>query len=129
MWKRSIIIGVVRSTFFEFDTKLIFEQAKKDGKKIVVPKSPANKKMGFYSVDDNTEYEVTTFDVEEPLTNELVLSNSIDLIILPGILFNSNGYRIGFGGGYYDRYLKCYDGAVCSLVFHECFNNSWRPNI
>jgi 5-formyltetrahydrofolate cyclo-ligase len=55
----------------------------------------------------------------EPITDETlsVKKNEIDLQIVPGLVFSDEGYRIGFGGGYYDRYMSDYNGATLSLAF------------
>ena len=50
----------------------------------------------------------------------------IDLIVVPGLLFSSRGFRIGFGGGFYDRYLADYQGETCSLVFSEQLYDDWE---
>lgn len=45
---------------------------------------------------------------------------------MPGIVFTLEGFRIGFGGGYYDRFLEQYQGETCSLVFSEQIQENWQ---
>lgn len=57
--------------------------------------------MHFYQVFPETVYDTSAFGVEEPpLTAAEITATAIDLLIVPGIVFNRAGYRIGFGGGF-----------------------------
>ncbi|MFK4997667.1 5-formyltetrahydrofolate cyclo-ligase [Bacillus sp. N9] len=56
----------------------------------------------------------------EPIEEmEAVEKEQLQLMIVPGLIYDRNGYRIGFGGGYYDRYLKWFQGNKISLAFAE----------
>ena len=62
--------------------------------------------------------EKTRFGLLEP--NEkgrFVDQSEIDLIHVPGVVFQSKGYRIGYGGGYYDRYLEDFTGKTVSTIY------------
>lgn len=124
-WKTSDTIAVTKALAFEFDTEKVIQRALLQGKKVVVPKSLPERKLAFYEVDEDTVYQRTQFGVEEPISNLIVTKEEIELIVVPGLVFSSKGYRIGFGGGYYDRYLADYQGRTCSLVFAEQLNNEW----
>ena len=95
--------------------------------KIVVPKTLPKRQMAFYEMDEHTVFERSSFGVLEPQSEKLYLPEMIDLLIVPGIIYNRAGYRIGFGGGYYDRYLKNFHRKTCSLVFREQLNEQWQP--
>jgi 5-formyltetrahydrofolate cyclo-ligase len=57
---------------------------------------------------------LSKFGIKEPLPSQSDLIDNIDLLIVPGIAFDRNGYRIGYGRGYYDRYLQR-KKYVCSI--------------
>ncbi|WP_047984129.1 5-formyltetrahydrofolate cyclo-ligase [Ornithinibacillus californiensis] len=118
-WKRATTIGVTISRGFEWDTRRIIEAGWEQGKKIVVPKCfPDDKKLVFYQLHNFDELESVYYNLLEPkpLEENKVAKNLIDLVIVPGIVFNLDGYRIGFGGGYYDRFLQNYSGETLSLL-------------
>lgn len=114
----TIAITVSRST--EVDTRTIIEACWAAGKTVVVPKcNTKDKTMLFRSIHSFEQLETVYLDLQEPnpLTTECVRKKEIDLVIVPGVVFTMDGYRIGYGGGYYDRYLEAYCGMTLSLAF------------
>src|SRR5699024_2385639 len=69
-------------------------------------------------IKDESQVETGYANVMEPILENInkLNKNDIDLLIVPGIIFDKKGYRIGFGGGYYDRYLVDYVGKTVSLA-------------
>ena len=78
-------------------------------------------------MDEKTQYLLSDFGVEEPLVQQQVEKSEINLLIVPGLIFSSQGYRIGFGGGYYDRFLTTFQGQTVSLAFSEQLRDDWQP--
>ncbi len=126
-WQKARTIGLTIANGFEISTQPLIESAQSAGKSIAVPKTLPKRQMAFYQVDQETTFEKSSFGVFEPISDRYYSPDEIDLLIVPGIIFHECGYRIGFGGGYYDRYLQNYPNATCSLVFHELINNEWIP--
>ncbi|GEN31096.1 5-formyltetrahydrofolate cyclo-ligase [Cerasibacillus quisquiliarum] len=119
LWQTSNIIAVTISQSIEWDTTPIITQAWKEGKTVVIPKCiPKTKEMIFYTYKEGDQLQQTYFQLWEPIPEKaaLVTHDQIDLIIVPGIVFDKKGYRIGFGGGYYDRYLVNYKNATVALI-------------
>ena len=101
----------------EFQTQELIEQALKDGKKVLIPKTYPKGRMDFV-VYDPQQLVKTSFGLLEPQGDlEVVDVSQIDLIHVPGLAFTTEGYRIGYGGGYYDRYLKHFSGNTLSTVY------------
>ncbi|MBL0358786.1 MAG: 5-formyltetrahydrofolate cyclo-ligase [Chitinophagaceae bacterium] len=57
-------------------------------------------------VNDETLFEKNEFEIDEPVDGLDVEPSAIDMVIVPLLCFNTNGYRVGYGKGYYDRFLK-----------------------
>lgn len=115
-------IGITLSAFPEVDTFGLLEACWAAGKKVAVPKcDPATRGMDFRLIDSVDQLEVVYMKLQEPIVSETlyIQPSAIDLLIVPGVVFSKQGYRIGFGGGYYDRFLANYKGITRSLVF-EC---------
>jgi 5-formyltetrahydrofolate cyclo-ligase len=121
-WKEHETIALTISRFPEVDTRPIIQKAWETGKRVVVPKClPADRRMIFREITSFDQLEKVYFGLFEPtekLTKE-VSKEEIELIIVPGLGYTTNGSRLGFGGGYYDRYLKNYKGETLSLAFTE----------
>jgi len=121
-WKDSEYIGITISKIPEVDTYQIIRKAWDQNKKIVIPKClPKQKVMDFRTITAFNQLESVYYGLFEPIETQtkLIGKDQIDLLIVPGLGFTRSGYRLGFGGGYYDRYLQDYHGKTLSLAFHQ----------
>lgn len=90
----------------EINTKRFIERALKDEKNISVPKVIKKHEMKAINISSlNDLVEVPPFGILEPRDCENVMKD-IDLIIVPGLAFDNNGGRLGYGGGFYDAFLE-----------------------
>lgn len=118
VYKSTNTIGISVSMGNELDTTKLIQHSLNNNKRVVIPKTFSNREMKFYEYNNNTILEKTKFGVLEPVNSNLVSKESIDLLVVPGLVFNSNNYRVGYGGGFYDKYLSEYKGNTVSLVRH-----------
>lgn len=100
----------------EVDTQLVISTLKKDFKaEVVIPKSHDDGSMTNYTLKDNTILLENKFGVPEPINFSplTVDAKEIDLVLLPLLIFDKRGYRVGYGKGYYDRFLaRCRPDVV-----------------
>ena len=116
-YQEAKVIATYLSFPHEFQTQELIDQALKDGKKVLIPKTYTKGRMDFV-VYDPQQLVKTSFGLLEPQGDlEVVDASQIDLIHVPGLAFTTEGYRIGYGGGYYDRYLKHFSGNTLSTVY------------
>lgn len=100
----------------EVDTIPLIRAALADGKRVVVPKVLSREEMVFLEYDEK-RLEKSKFGTWEPTVGEPISKVEIDLIHVPGLVFNERGFRIGYGGGFYDRYLQNYKGKTVSTIY------------
>ena len=111
------VIATYLSFPHEFQTQELIERVLKDGKKVLIPKTYPKGRMDFV-VYDPQQLVKTSFGLLEPQGDlEVVEPSQIDLIHVPGLAFTTEGYRIGYGGGYYDRYLEHFAGHTMSTIY------------
>ena len=116
-YQEAKIIATYLSFPHEFQTQELIEQALKDGKKVLIPKTYPKGRMEFV-VYDPQQLVKTSFGLLEPQGDlDVVEPSQIDLIHVPGLAFTTEGYRIGYGGGYYDRYLEHFAGQSLSTIY------------
>ena len=126
-YKEAQTIATYLSFPHEFQTLTFIEQAQKDGKEIVIPKTYPHGKMDFILYEPE-KLERNSFGLLEPQGEFTILEPSqIDLIHVPGLAFNTSGYRIGYGGGYYDRYLEHFLGHTISTLY-PCQIQDFHPD-
>ncbi len=97
----------------EVDTQALIKQAWLDNKKVMVPIAQKGEKMFFVQYEPEDILIKSKFGVMEPQKNaaQEELPQKKDLFLVPGVVFDRNGGRIGYGGGFYDRYFaqnECY---------------------
>lgn len=127
-WKEAETIALTISQGFEIDTSPIIEEAAQLGKRIVLPRAKKNRVMDFVHYTPETPMETSSFGLIEPAPHlNPVNKNDIDLLVVPGLAFSKDGYRIGVGGGYYDRFLEKFHGKKIALVLEEHKISSWNP--
>ena len=110
-------VGISISMALEVDTAPIIATLWKIKKKVYIPRCLPNRKMEFTLYNKNTFLEKTKFGVLENHDPKAEVKNDLDLIIVPGLAYGlDKNSRLGFGGGYYDRFLKKYPTQTLSLV-------------
>ena len=115
-YQNAQVIATYLSMPHEVSTAAFIKQAQLDGKRVLVPKTYGQGRMVFVDYDES-RLQKSSFDLMEPMSEEAVEKSKIDLIHVPGVVFNSQGFRIGYGGGYYDRYLADFAGASISTIY------------
>ena len=115
-YQKAQVIATYLSMPHEVSTAAFIKQAQLDGKRVLVPKTYGQGRMIFVDYDES-RLQKSSFGLMEPTSEEVVEKTEIDLIHVPGVAFNSQGFRIGYGGGYYDRYLDDYEGTSVSTIY------------
>ena len=88
----------------EVRTTPMLEQALRDGKKVAVPKCYGDE-MKFIWMEDLTKVEKGYANIPEPIADEPVADDDTALVLMPGLAFDPQGHRCGYGGGFYDKFL------------------------
>ena len=115
----------------EVRTIPMLEQALKDGKRVAVPKVIGDE-MIFIFMDDLSKVEKGYAGIPEPVANGPAADDPHALVLMPGLAFDPQGHRIGYGGGFYDKFLAsepehptlalCYDFQMLPHLQTEAFD-------
>ena len=89
----------------EVRTVPMLEQAIADGKRVAVPKCYGEEMRFIYIHDFVTEVAPGYANIPEPIADGPVADDRTALVLMPGLAFDPQGHRIGYGGGFYDRFL------------------------
>lgn len=115
----------------EVRTIPMLQRALADGKRVAVPKVYGDQ-MRFIWMDDLSLVEKGYAGIPEPLADAPIADDPTALVLMPGLAFDRQGHRIGYGGGFYDRFLAeqphhptlalCYDFQVLEQLETESFD-------
>lgn len=115
----------------EVRTVPMLERALSEGKRIAVPKC-YGEEMRFIYMDDLSQVEKGYAGIPEPIADGPVADDKTALVLMPGLAFDPQGHRIGYGGGFYDRFLAaepdhptlalCYDFQMLPKLETEEFD-------
>ena len=112
IYNKSRVIALYNSLPNEVDISYLIDKSLNN--KIVLLPRVYNDKMEFIVINKDTKYIKSSFNVLEPIGN--IYHGNIDLVIVPGVSFDKKLNRLGYGKGYYDKYLKninCYKVGIC----------------
>lgn len=102
----------------EVDTQEIFLEAKRRGKVCAYPRTYDGGRMKFFVVSEETDFEKGRFGLYEPKETLPELEVTLHpLCIVPALSFDGNGFRLGYGGGYYDRFLPKFCGISVGVQY------------
>lgn len=103
----------------------LLQRALQEGKRVAVPKIYGDE-MRFIYLDDLSLVEKSSFGIPEPIADEPVADDPTALVLMPGLAFTKHGDRMGYGGGYYDKFLAnephhptvalCYDFQIVDRI-------------
>lgn len=122
-YTRSNVILTYVSTAIEVDTLRIIKAALEDGKRVACPRCiDGTRLMDFYYINSIDDLKRGSFGVLEPDADESMLYKGAErpVCIVPGLAFDHWGYRLGYGKGYYDRFLASYKGWTVGLCYSAC---------
>jgi len=117
----------------EVRTVPMLQQALRDGKRVAVPKVYGDE-MRFIYLADLSQVEKGYSGIPEPIADGPVADDPTALVLMPGLAFDAQGHRIGYGGGFYDRFLAqepnhptlalCYAFQMLPFIETEDFDKS-----
>ena len=105
--KKNINIGRVIGGYYpynyEIDAIEILKSLEKKNYKISLPKIKKNSQMDFFCWSSQDPLQINKYGIPEPTSDKIVVPN---ILLVPLVAFDKNCNRIGYGGGFYDRYIK-----------------------
>ncbi|MBE5949565.1 MAG: 5-formyltetrahydrofolate cyclo-ligase [Lachnospiraceae bacterium] len=104
-YKKASCIYAYISTRNEVDLQALIEDAWMEGKRVAVPRV-CGQDMSFYYIESYTDLAKGNFGIWEPKEDTIRAEEKDALVLIPGVAYDEAGNRIGYGGGYYDRYLS-----------------------
>ncbi|MGL5956588.1 MAG: 5-formyltetrahydrofolate cyclo-ligase [Brevinema sp.] len=106
----------------EPNLKYLWEYAWKQNKIVLLPRVVSKDEMVFCSFSSLKDLKKGTFDIMEPSTEPY--QKNIDIIFVPGVAFGCDGSRLGYGMGYYDRFLSTVSSKKIGVCYFQELQDS-----
>ena len=115
----------------EVSTRMFIECALRDGKTVAVPRCLPGHRLEFVAITSLDQLVPAPFNLLEPAKDlsaltEVQMSNAI--CIVPALLVDTKGYRLGYGAGFYDRFLSTYSGKKICLACQQNLSKTMLPH-
>lgn len=119
------------SVLSEVSTRMFIEYALRDGKTVAVPRCLPGYCLEFVAIASLEQLVAASFNLLEPAkelpaVTEDQKNNSI--CIVPALLVDAKGYRLGYGAGFYDRFLSTYPGKKICLAYQQNLSRTMLPH-
>jgi len=133
IWDKQIFhLFISIEEYKEIDTSMILTILQDKDKTVVVPKIQDNKELRHFLLTDQTCFKKNSWGIPEPISGIELDTDKIDVVFLPLLAFDSKGNRVGYGKGYYDRFLAsskpCCTKIGLSLFEEHAFIFSTESN-
>ncbi|WP_262314967.1 5-formyltetrahydrofolate cyclo-ligase [Lacticaseibacillus parakribbianus] len=116
-WQAATTIALTVASPIEVPTAALIAAAEAAGKTVYLPKTMPHRQMTFLEDPGPAGRITSAYGIPEPPYLEAKVNQQVDLMLVPGIGFATDTHaRLGFGGGYYDRFLAGYRGHTITLV-------------
>lgn len=124
-YKKCTTVFTYASSKLEINTRSIIERAFLDGKNVAVPRCTDNEgEMTFHYITSFDDLQKGAYSIDEPNENlPVALYSPGAFMIVPAFVIDRSGYRIGYGKGYYDRYLAGFFGQTVGLCYSKSLVN------
>lgn len=115
------LVLIYISTDIEVDTKEIIRYCFEKSITMAVPRCVGKRKMNFYYCNENTVFEKSPFGIYEPTDNKenMITTFENTVCVVPALSFDKKGYRLGYGGGFYDTFIAGHPELITVGI---CYN-------
>ena len=130
-YAEAITVLTYVSVSSEVSTRMFIECALRDGKTVAVPRCMPGHRLEFVAIASLEQLVAAPFNLLEPAkelpaVTEDQKNNSI--CIVPALLVDTKGYRLGYGAGFYDRFLSTYPGKKICLAYQQSLSRTTLPH-
>ena len=112
----------------EVDLSQIINQALLDNKNLFLPRVEGDS-MNFFRINNTDKLQIGSYNILEPQNGTVYQDSTNSIMLVPGIAFSTQGARIGFGKGFYDKYLSQHNSIFkIGIAYDWQITKSWVTN-